>query len=46
LDLANEFGVGDFLAEVDWDHVVQNGEEGVGAFDVVTIIGTGAHALA
>ncbi len=29
-----------------WDLVVQDREEGVGAFDVLTIIGTGANALA
>ncbi len=31
---------------VGWDHVVQNGEEGVGAFDALTIIGTGVDDLA
>jgi hypothetical protein len=45
-DLANDLGVGDFLVAVGWDHVVQNGEEGVGAFDVLTIVGTSADALA
>ncbi len=31
---------------VGWDHVVGNGEEGVGVFDVFAFIGTGANALA
>jgi hypothetical protein len=46
LDLANDHGVGDFLAALGWDHVIKNGEEGVGAFDAITIAGTGADALA
>ncbi len=46
-DLANDLGLCDFLvALVGWDHVVKNGEEGVGAFDMLTIVGTGADALA
>ncbi len=31
---------------VGWDHVVPNGEGGVGAFDMLAIVGTGANALA
>jgi hypothetical protein len=31
---------------VGWDHVVRNGEEDVGAFDVLAIIRTGANTLA
>jgi hypothetical protein len=46
LDLANNLGVGDFSAAVGWDLVVENGEEGVGAFDTFALIGTGANALA
>ncbi len=46
LDLANDLGVGDFFVAVRWDLVVGNGEEGVGAFDVLAFIGTGANALA
>ncbi len=46
LDLANSLGVGDFSAVVGWDHVVWNGEEGVSAFDVLAIVGTGSNALA
>jgi hypothetical protein len=46
LDLANDLGVGDFPAALSWDLVVQDGEEGVGAFDMLTIIGTSANALA
>ncbi len=45
LDLANNLGVGDFSAAVGWDHVVRNGEESVGAFDALVIVGTGANAL-
>jgi hypothetical protein len=46
LDLANDLGVGDFSAAVGWDLVVGSGEEGVGAFDVLAFVGTGADALA
>jgi hypothetical protein len=46
LDLANDLGLGDFLVALGWDHVIKNGEEGVGAFDVLTIVRTGANALA
>ncbi len=45
-DLANNLGVGDFPAAVGWDLVIGNGEEGVGAFDLLAIVGTGANALA
>ncbi len=38
-DLANDLGVGDFLAALGQDHVIKNWEEGVGAFDVLTIVG-------
>ncbi len=30
---------------VGWDLVVGNGEEGVGAFDILAFVGTGADAL-
>jgi hypothetical protein len=47
LDLANDLGVGDFSAAVGWgDLVVENREEGVGAFDALAFVGTGADALA
>jgi hypothetical protein len=46
LDLANNLGVGNFSAAVRWDLVVGNGEEGVGAFDMLAFIETGADALA
>jgi hypothetical protein len=46
LDLANNLGVGDFPVVLNWDLVMQDGEEGVGAFDALVIIRTGAHALA
>ncbi len=46
MDLANDLGVGDFLAAVGWDLVVGNGEEGVAAFDALAFVGTGANALA
>jgi hypothetical protein len=45
LDLANNLGVGDFLA-VGWDLVVGNGKEGVGVFDMLEFVGTGVNALA
>jgi hypothetical protein len=38
--------VGDFSAAVGWDLVIENGEEGVGAFDMLAFFGTGANALA
>ncbi len=31
---------------LNWDLVVEDGEEGVGAFDVFAIVGTDANALA
>ncbi len=46
MDLANDLEVGDFSAAVRWDLVIGNGEEGAGAFDALTFIGTGANALA
>jgi hypothetical protein len=46
LDLVNDLGVGDFLAVLGCDHVIKNGEEGVGAFDVLTIVGTSTITLA
>ncbi len=45
-DLANNLGVGDFSAALNWDLVMQDREEGVGVFDVLVIVGTGANALA
>jgi hypothetical protein len=46
LDLANDLGVGDFSVAVGWDLVIENGEEGVGAFNALAFVGTGANALA
>jgi hypothetical protein len=46
LDLANNHGVGDFSAAVRWGLVIGNGEEGVGAFNVLAFVGIGANALA
>ncbi len=45
-DLANDLGVGDFPAAAGWDLVVGNGEEGVGAFNVLAFVGTSTNALA
>jgi hypothetical protein len=45
-DLANNIGVGDFPVALGWDLVRQDEEEGIGAFDLLTIIGTGANDLA
>ncbi len=41
-----DLGVGDFPATVGWDLVIGNGKEGVGAFDALAFIGTGADSLA
>ncbi len=46
LDFADNLGVGDFLLAIKGDFVVLNGEEGVGAFDALVIVGTNADALA
>ncbi len=47
LDLANNVGVGDSPAALDWDLVIMNGEEGVSrALDMITSIETSANALA
>ncbi len=46
LDLAKDLGVGDFSAAVGCDLVIGNGEEGVGAFDMLAFVGTGDDALA
>ena len=46
LDFANNLGVGDFLPASSRDLAVLDGEEGVGAFDVLAIVGTNADALA
>ncbi len=45
-DLMNDLGVGDFAVAVGWGLVIGNGEEGVGAFDVLAFVRTGANALA
>jgi hypothetical protein len=45
-DLAHDLGVGDIPVALGWDHGVQDGEEGGGTFDALTIVGTGANALA
>jgi hypothetical protein len=46
LDLANNLGLGDFPVVVGWDLIVGNGKEGVGAFEALALVGTGANALA
>ncbi len=46
MDLANNIGVGNFPAALDRDLVVQDGEEGIGAFDAFAIVGTCTNALA
>ncbi len=46
LDLANNLGVGDFSAAVGWDLAIGNEKEGIGAFDALAFVGTGADALA
>ncbi len=45
-DLAHDLGVGDFPVAVGWDLVIRNRKEGVGAFVALTLVGTGADALA
>ncbi len=45
-NLVNNLGVGDFSVAVGWDLVIGNGEEGVGTFDRLAFVGTGADALA
>ncbi len=45
-DLADNLGVGDFPAAVSWDLVIGNGNEGVGAFDTLALVGPSANALA
>jgi hypothetical protein len=44
--LANEIGVVDFSVVVRWNLVKGNGEDGVGAFDMLAFVGTSANALA
>ncbi len=39
-DLAHDLGVGDFPAVLGWDLVAQDGEEGVGTFEVFAFVGT------
>jgi hypothetical protein len=46
LDLAHDLEVGDSPVALSWDLVVQDGEEGVGAFAALIIVGTSANALA
>jgi hypothetical protein len=46
LDPAHNLGVGDFPTALGWDLVVQDREEGVGAFDLLAIVRTGSDALA
>ena len=45
-DFADNLGVGDFLLAPKWNVVVLDGEEGVGAFHVLAVVGTSADALA
>ncbi len=46
MDFADDFGVGDFLPALKRDFVMSDGEEGVGAFYALAIVGTSADALA
>ena len=46
LDFADDLGVGDFLPEPKRNVVVLDGEEGVGAFYALVIMGTNTNALA
>ncbi len=45
LVFADNLGVGDFFPALNRDFVVLDGEEGVGAFYVLAIVGTSADAL-
>jgi hypothetical protein len=45
-NIANNLGVGDFPAMLNWNLVVLDGEEGVSALDVLASFGTSADALA
>jgi hypothetical protein len=45
-DLENSLGVGDFPVALNWDLVMQDGEEGVVAFDSFAVVGTSANAFA
>ncbi len=45
-DFADNLGVGDFLPALNEDFVVSDGEEGVGVFYALAIVGTNANALA
>ncbi len=45
-DFADDLGVGNFLPALNRDFVVSDGEEGVGAFYALAIVGTSADALA
>ncbi len=44
-DFADDLGVGDFLPALKRNLVVSDGEEGVGAFYALAIMGTNADAL-
>jgi hypothetical protein len=46
LDLGHDLGVGDLPVVLGWDLVVQDGKYSVGTFDKLTIVKTGANALA
>jgi hypothetical protein len=45
-DFADDLGVGAFLPALNRDFILSDGEEGVGAFHPLAIVGTSAHALA
>ena len=45
-NFAGNLRVGDFLPGINGDLVVLDGEEGVGAFGALAIVGTNANALA
>jgi hypothetical protein len=46
LDFADDLGVGDFLSALKRNFVVSDGEEGVGAFYALAVVGTSVDALA
>jgi hypothetical protein len=46
LDFADNLGGDDFLSAINRDFFLLDGEEGVGAFDALAIVGTNTDALA
>ena len=46
MDFTDDLGVGDFLPALKRYFVMSDGEEGVGAFYALAVVGTSADALA